>query len=709
MLLLSFQVGRRKALSQQVAGRGMASEKDNDTATLYSLFAVSLLYFWLSLFALREALTTVWRTREKEKNESKNTAGGLSISPPPLNLYLPFHFATFCHSTIRWVLLVLAYFMDTSKTPTSCDAVCELRRTVLGDIPGFIFVGLYVWLCMRMQNSLSKYEVSSRKMLRPSPPSSKPGSTTSTPLFMPNDPAVSTTILSCTQATIRALLSGTLFSAVLAWMVILVFMSQQDLAQSSLQLVSSIRDSIFFLLFVVELVLSLLTLRWLVSVDHDESFVVRRLESPPGALRKVLVCVVVSFIVRCGALIVVFAEGTNGTGIPVLILPGASASQLALTVSYYVLCEIFCGYVAVYLLRHQVFGEDHEPLMERLLLPSQLEIDSDEVRVIDALGSGGYGVVYHAEFRGLPVAVKKFYPGPSDPFSVPAYRSSSKNNTYNNYGTNNGLASEEWLSPTAKRRLRVRFVQEAKILCSLRHPRIVTLIGYTYFPTERSFALVMELMPKGSLFDLLHRSNEIWTFGDALRHAAAVADGMAYLHASGIIHRDLKSANILVDEGLNPKICDFGLSKQFGFSSMAVSAPSAHGTVSWSAPELLSGEKFGPSVDVYSWAVVFCETLSRRVPHYEKQTSAVILGVLGNAEMRPQMPASRADRGEIGMNHSLAKVAEDKVFDIMVSAWSSNPQQRPSFREIIADLHSCLKNAPSHLLRESIPRARSVI
>ena len=50
----------------------------------------------------------------------------------------------------------------------------------------------------------------------------------------------------------------------------------------------------------------------------------------------------------------------------------------------------------------------------------------------------------------------------------------------------------------------------------------------------------MELVPRGSLFDLLHRSDEVWTFGDALKHAAAVADGMAFLHASGIIHRDLK-------------------------------------------------------------------------------------------------------------------------------------------------------------------------
>ena len=122
-----------------------------------------------------------------------------------------------------------------------------------------------------------------------------------------------------------------------------------------------------------------MSLRW--------AFIIRRLETPPSALQKLLGVVAFSFIVRSSVIVFVLTVGDkmHGSEIPVLILPEASTVQLLLTISYYLFCEIFCGYVAVHLLRQRVFSEDHEPLMERILLPSQLEIDSDEVDLIDAL------------------------------------------------------------------------------------------------------------------------------------------------------------------------------------------------------------------------------------------------------------------------------------------------------------------------------------
>ena len=139
------------------------------------------------------------------------------------------------------------------------------------------------------------------------------------------------------------------------------------------------------------------------------------------------------------------------------------------------------------------------------------------------------------------------------------------------------------MSENRATRRRARFVQEALLLCAQRHPRIVTLMGYTYFRAERSFALVMEYVEHGSLFDILHRSRARLTVQQTLKFARDIAEGMSFLHASGVLHRDLKSANILVDGASRPKICDFGLSQEEQ-SQASMAEPSAHGTIAWAAP-----------------------------------------------------------------------------------------------------------------------------
>lgn len=114
-------------------------------------------------------------------------------------------------------------------------------------------------------------------------------------------------------------------------------------------------------------------------------------------------------------------------------------------------------------------------------------------------------------------------------------------------------------------RTRQRFVREVQLLCALRHPRIVQLFGYTFFddrslpPPQRpgardagwadgddgsSVALVMEFVGKGSLYTLLHGSDHPLDTRQRLLLALDVAEGMSFLHASGVLHRDLKSANV---------------------------------------------------------------------------------------------------------------------------------------------------------------------
>jgi serine/threonine protein kinase len=219
-----------------------------------------------------------------------------------------------------------------------------------------------------------------------------------------------------------------------------------------------------------------------------------------------------------------------------------------------------------------------------------MEIDPDEIIIDQPIGAGAYGTVFSGNFRGLNVAIKKFHVLSSPPS-----------------GGNSSVGGHLLESNSRATRRRERFVQEALFLSSLRHPRIVRMLGYTYFPNNRTFALIMEYVSRGSLFDLLHRSpNLTLLVSQALWFARDIAEGMSFLHRSGVLHRDLKSANVLVDESSRPKICDFGLSKEENSESFAVSAPSVHGTIAWSPPETLRGLSCTAASDVYSFGIIMC-------------------------------------------------------------------------------------------------------
>jgi serine/threonine-protein kinase CTR1 len=96
------------------------------------------------------------------------------------------------------------------------------------------------------------------------------------------------------------------------------------------------------------------------------------------------------------------------------------------------------------------------------------------------------------------------------------------------------------------------------MLAKYRHPNIVLMIGAITTPPQ--LLLVMELMP-GTLYDLLHRRKTSLSEADKRRIAVQLVGVISYLHRHGIVHRDIKSHNILVDKGYTVKICDFGLAR----------------------------------------------------------------------------------------------------------------------------------------------------
>jgi serine/threonine protein kinase len=138
-------------------------------------------------------------------------------------------------------------------------------------------------------------------------------------------------------------------------------------------------------------------------------------------------------------------------------------------------------------------------------------------------------------------------------------------------------------------------------------------------PTEGSMGLIFELMEFGSLYDLLHGSSE-----DAVSNRPSdmmaklslcldIADGMSFLHSSRVIHRDLKSANILLDRDRRCKIADFGLSTLKDSTAVSQTA-GVMSTPAWTDPEVALGAQFSKASDVYSFGVVVWEIFSGKIP-----------------------------------------------------------------------------------------------
>ena len=188
------------------------------------------------------------------------------------------------------------------------------------------------------------------------------------------------------------------------------------------------------------------------------------------------------------------------------------------------------------------------------------------------------------------------------------------------------------------------YLAEVELINKLKHPNVLRFIGVCW--AQPNATLVTEWMAGGSLYDLLHAHE-----GDAdgppqprplsllrtLSFGEQVASALAYVHAAGVVHRDIKSCNILLDrERTTVKIADFGLSRHLATHGKSMTVVT--GTFRWMAPELLTGNgKYGTAVDVYSFGVVVWEMLSGQLPYpLLSPVEAAVRVVRDN--LRPDMP-----------------------------------------------------------------------
>lgn len=149
---------------------------------------------------------------------------------------------------------------------------------------------------------------------------------------------------------------------------------------------------------------------------------------------------------------------------------------------------------------------------------------------------------------------------------------------------------------------------------------------------------------------------------------------MNYLHncSPTIVHRDLKSSNLLVDKNWNVKVADFGLSRLK--VETFLSTKTGKGTPQWMAPEVLRNEPSNEKSDVYSFGVVLWELVTEKIP-WDNLNIMQVIGAVGFMDQRLEIPS--------GMDPQWASMIE--------SCWDSDPQRRPSFQELLERLRGMQK------------------
>ena len=180
-----------------------------------------------------------------------------------------------------------------------------------------------------------------------------------------------------------------------------------------------------------------------------------------------------------------------------------------------------------------------------------------------------------------------------------------------------------------------RFGAEAQVAASLHHPNVVAV--YDWGDDETPF-MVLELLEGGSLRSLLDRGDRL-TPAQAAAVGRQIAAGLDYAHARGLVHRDVKPANLLFDEHGTARVADFGLARALAEASWTEPAGAVLGTARYAAPEQVRGLVDARS-DVYSLAIVLVEAVTGAVPFAADTSLATLLArVERHLEAPPELGA----------------------------------------------------------------------
>jgi len=283
------------------------------------------------------------------------------------------------------------------------------------------------------------------------------------------------------------------------------------------------------------------------------------------------------------------------------------------------------------------------------ILPDIPQIAWGDLTQGQLIGRGGFGDVYEGQWKGQDVAIKKLHM--------------------------HALPNE-----TVKR----DFDNEVRVMWNSQYPRILRLYGVCTEPG--SCAMVMERMRR-SLHDLIHSKEEV-TDARRLQIAIDIAQGLASLHTQNILHRDLKSHNILLDRGDRGKISDFGLAKIRVHTKSTTRMGHVTGTLRWSAPEVLGFTPRTTSAsDMYSYGMVLWELLTRKTPFENQPDDTVVLALVRSGK-REYIPAGC---------HPVWQ-------EVIQGCWKQEPGKRPTADAVLARFMSLKPPQRARWLPEEDPQ-----
>lgn len=254
------------------------------------------------------------------------------------------------------------------------------------------------------------------------------------------------------------------------------------------------------------------------------------------------------------------------------------------------------------------------------------EIQSDDLETLESIGKGATANVYRAVYKGVHVAYKEFYEGVD----------------------------------------MTEFYKEVAMMSLLFHPNLVRMLGAGIKDGKYAF-IVTEIIENGSLHDMIFQKSRPYNFNEVLTWALDTAKGMRYLHKMGIIHRDLKSLNLLITSDLHCKVTDYGASRLI---DAGATMTGNIGTAAWMAPEVFNAKNYTEKADVYSFAMCLYEMVTQLQPFHEISSFQIPVHVTKGG--RPTIP----------------KEAPKPWVKIMKECWHAKPDRRPSFVKIISMLEA---------------------